>query len=137
MIIPAVPIQCIIAFVTAPNIETARKIAQAALGKGLAACANIVPQIESHYWWEEKLETSSEALIIFKTTSNARANFANVSSQIIPTSCRNLSRSISITEVSLICDGFSKTFSRAPHAKNWQPLPPALDCPECNAVFYC
>ena len=64
--IPVAP--CITALVTAPDAETARKIVRAALEPKLAACANIVPQIESHYWWEGKLEQSSEVLIIFKTT---------------------------------------------------------------------
>jgi periplasmic divalent cation tolerance protein len=35
----------------------------------LAACANIIPGVESHYWWKEKLEQSAEVLIIFKTTA--------------------------------------------------------------------
>jgi periplasmic divalent cation tolerance protein len=68
MIIPGTPSQCLIAFVTAPDIDTARKIARAALEKKAAACANIIPAVESHYWWEGKIETSAELLIIFKTT---------------------------------------------------------------------
>lgn len=64
--IPAAP--CVTALVTAPDVETARKLAQAALTQKLAACANIVPGVESHYWWQGKLEQSAEALIIFKTT---------------------------------------------------------------------
>ena len=55
-------------FVTAPNMVTARKLASLALNSKLVACANLVPKIESHYWWEGKLESSSEVLIIFKTT---------------------------------------------------------------------
>jgi periplasmic divalent cation tolerance protein len=53
--------------VTAPNLTAARKIAAAALNERLAACANLVPKIESHYWWQGKLESSSEVLILFKT----------------------------------------------------------------------
>jgi periplasmic divalent cation tolerance protein len=60
-------------FVTAPDLDTARKIAQAALQARAAACANLVPQIESHYWWEGKIETSAEVLIIFKTKLVLRA----------------------------------------------------------------
>ena len=33
----------------------------------LVACANLIPKIESHYWWQGKLEKSAEVLIIFKT----------------------------------------------------------------------
>src|SRR5262245_57615810 len=53
--------------VTAPNITVARKLATAALTGRLAACANLVPKIESHYWWQGQLESSSEVLILFKT----------------------------------------------------------------------
>jgi periplasmic divalent cation tolerance protein len=57
-----------IALVTAPDIKTARTLAKAALEKRLVACANIVPKIESHYWWQGKIEHGAEVLIVFKTT---------------------------------------------------------------------
>ena len=53
--------------VTAPDIDLARRLAKAALEAKLIACANIVPAVESHYWWDGKLESSDEALIVFKT----------------------------------------------------------------------
>ena len=59
----------IIALVTCPNLRTARRLAKIALGERLAACANLVPGLESHYWWRGKLETSREVLILFKTTA--------------------------------------------------------------------
>lgn len=36
--------------------------------KRLAACVNIIPKIESHYWWDNKVETDSESLLIVKTS---------------------------------------------------------------------
>jgi periplasmic divalent cation tolerance protein len=57
-----------IILVTAPDIKQARKLAQSALQRKLAACANLVPKLESHYWWKGKLESSAEVLILFKTT---------------------------------------------------------------------
>lgn len=60
----------LVILVTAPNLKQARKLAQAALNQKLAACANLVPKLESHYWWQGKLETSEEVLILFKTTKN-------------------------------------------------------------------
>jgi len=39
----------VIALVTAPNLKTARKLARAALKAQLAACVNLVPNLESHY----------------------------------------------------------------------------------------
>ena len=56
-----------IALVTAPNLKVARILAKAALEARLAACANLVPKIESHYWWQGKIESGAEVLIIFKT----------------------------------------------------------------------
>jgi periplasmic divalent cation tolerance protein len=56
-----------IVMVTAPDLKTARKIARAVLAARLAACVNLLPGIESHYWWEGKLETGKEVLMLLKT----------------------------------------------------------------------
>ena len=58
-----------IAFVTAPNLKIARKLARMALEARLVACATLVPKLESHYWWQGKIERGSELLIVFKTTT--------------------------------------------------------------------
>ena len=62
-----VPDDFAVVMVTVPDMDLARRLATAGLEAKLAACANIVPAIESHYWWEGKLESSNEALVIFKT----------------------------------------------------------------------
>jgi periplasmic divalent cation tolerance protein len=62
-----------IVLVTAPDLKTARALAKAALQKKLIACANLVPKIESHYWWQGKIESSAEALLILKTTKSKLA----------------------------------------------------------------
>ena len=54
--------------VTAPDLKTARALAKAALSARLIACANLVPKIESHYWWQGKLESGTEVLLILKTS---------------------------------------------------------------------
>jgi periplasmic divalent cation tolerance protein len=56
--------------VTAPDLRTARRLGQAALGARLAACVNLIPKIESRYWWEGKIQTGSEVQMLFKTTSD-------------------------------------------------------------------
>jgi periplasmic divalent cation tolerance protein len=58
----------LIILVTAPNLASARRLAKAALKARLVACANIVPKIESHYWWKGRVESAGESLILFKTT---------------------------------------------------------------------
>jgi periplasmic divalent cation tolerance protein len=54
--------------VTAPNAQSARRIARAAIEARLVACANLVPRIESHYWWKGKVESGTEVLLLLKTT---------------------------------------------------------------------
>jgi len=59
--------------VTAPDLKTARSLAKAALEGRLAACANLIPRIESHYWWQGKLEQGAEVLLLFKTSNRKLA----------------------------------------------------------------
>lgn len=60
--------QCVVVFITTPDMDTARRLASIVLNTRLAACANLVPGIESHYWWKDRLESSAEVLMILKTT---------------------------------------------------------------------
>ena len=53
--------------VTAPDLKTARALAKAALQAKLVACVNLIPKVESHYWWRDNLESSAEILMILKT----------------------------------------------------------------------
>lgn len=52
--------------VTAPDMKTARALARAALQEKLIACANLVPKIESHYWWQGRVESGAEVLLMLK-----------------------------------------------------------------------
>jgi periplasmic divalent cation tolerance protein len=62
-----------IVLVTAPNLQTARALAKAALKAHLIACANLVPKIESHYRWRGKIESDTEVLLILKTQKSKLA----------------------------------------------------------------
>lgn len=55
-----------IVLVTAPDLKTARALAKAALKAKLAACANLLPKLESHYWWQGRVESATEVLLILK-----------------------------------------------------------------------
>jgi periplasmic divalent cation tolerance protein len=58
----------IVGMVTCSSRAEARKIAQAILSKKLAACVNVLDGVESHYWWQGKLENACECLLLIKTT---------------------------------------------------------------------
>ncbi len=52
---------------TAGSEDEARKIASHLVERRLAACVNIVPQMESIYRWQGKVESSREWLLLIKT----------------------------------------------------------------------
>jgi periplasmic divalent cation tolerance protein len=59
----------IIVFMTASNGEEATRLADLLIGAHLAACVQILPEMESVYRWEGKIERQSEVLLIAKTTA--------------------------------------------------------------------
>jgi periplasmic divalent cation tolerance protein len=67
--------ETLLACSTFPEIETARRIAQQLVTENLAACANIIPAVESIYRWQDKIENAQEILVFFKTTAARYAAF--------------------------------------------------------------
>ncbi|TVU30863.1 hypothetical protein EJB05_22510, partial [Eragrostis curvula] len=57
----------IVVYVTVPNKEAGKKLAGSIISEKLAACVNIVHGIESVYWWEGKVQSDAEELLIIKT----------------------------------------------------------------------
>jgi periplasmic divalent cation tolerance protein len=62
-----------IVLVTVPDLKTARSLARAALQARLIACANLLPRIESYYWWHAKIESGTEVLLVLKTRKSKLA----------------------------------------------------------------
>ncbi len=57
----------IIVLITAPDYETARQIASRLVEQQLAACANILPGVQSIFRWQGEVQTESEILLVIKT----------------------------------------------------------------------
>jgi periplasmic divalent cation tolerance protein len=55
-----------VALITVPNIDVARKVANALVEARLAACVNIIPAVESIYRWEGKVCNDAELLLVAK-----------------------------------------------------------------------
>jgi periplasmic divalent cation tolerance protein len=55
---------------TVPSESVGREIARDIVGGRLAACVNIVPGVVSIYEWDGRMEESSEAVLIIKTTAD-------------------------------------------------------------------
>ena len=53
--------------ISCPSINNSRTLASLAIEEKLVACAQIIPEVESHFVWEGKLNIENESLVIFKT----------------------------------------------------------------------
>lgn len=57
----------IVVFITSSNKEEAENIANKLVENKLAACVNIVDNVRSLFWWEAKLDSANEALMVVKS----------------------------------------------------------------------
>ena len=67
----------VLALSTFPDHETAQRISNQLVSEKFAACANILPSIESIYRWKGKLETGNETLVFFKLSEDRQSDFQN------------------------------------------------------------
>lgn len=57
----------IVVLITTPSKEEAEAIAKHVVESKLAACVNIIPAVQSFFFWQEKLCHESEVLLLVKT----------------------------------------------------------------------
>ena len=62
----------ILLYITCHDAEQANTIAHIVISEQLAACANIFPEMQSIYRWDGKLNSSTEAVLILKTSDHLR-----------------------------------------------------------------
>jgi len=65
----------LLALSTFPDRETAQRISNQLVTEKLAACANILPAIESVYRWKGEIETGNETLVFFKLSEDQQSTF--------------------------------------------------------------
>src|SRR5437763_1890949 len=65
----------VLALSTFPDRETAQRISNQLVGEKFAACANILPGVESNYRWKEKIESGNETLVFFKVSEDRQSAF--------------------------------------------------------------
>jgi periplasmic divalent cation tolerance protein len=56
-----------VALSTAPDADTAARIARALVDERLAACVNLVPAVRSIYRWQDRVADDAEVLLVIKT----------------------------------------------------------------------
>ncbi len=60
----------IVVFITTATTDEARRISRVLLEQRKAACVNIVPRVSSYFWWQDKLDSKQESLLIIKTKAS-------------------------------------------------------------------
>lgn len=57
----------IVIFVTTAGEAEAQKIANALVKQKKVACVNIIPKVNSLFWWQGKIESANESLLVIKS----------------------------------------------------------------------
>lgn len=65
----------LLALSTFPDAETARRISNQLVTEKFAACASVLPAVESIYRWKGKIETGNETLVFFKLSEDRHSAF--------------------------------------------------------------
>lgn len=71
--------EAIVVLMTAGSREEAARLAEMLVGSRLAACVQIMAEMESVYHWQGRIERTPEVLLLAKTT---RDNFAELEIQV-------------------------------------------------------
>lgn len=69
-------------YITVPTKEEALRIVQGLLEQRLIACANILEGATSLYWWEGKIETATECVVVAKTQTSLAHRVTAVASEL-------------------------------------------------------
>jgi periplasmic divalent cation tolerance protein len=60
----------VVVLITTSSEEEAHKIAGLLVNRRKAACVNIVPGVDSLFWWKDKLDSARESLLLVKTKAS-------------------------------------------------------------------
>jgi len=60
----------VVLFITTGADEEAQLISRVLLEQRKAACVNIVPEVSSLFWWQGKIDSSRESLLVVKTRAS-------------------------------------------------------------------
>ena len=68
----------IVLFITTASADEAQQISKVLLEQRKVACVNIVPRVSSYFWWQDKLDSEQESLLIVKTKASLLSEIVNL-----------------------------------------------------------
>lgn len=68
----------IVVFITTDDAREAQQISKVLLEQRKAACVNIISNVDSLFWWEGKLDSARENLLIAKTKASLLPEVINL-----------------------------------------------------------
>jgi periplasmic divalent cation tolerance protein len=63
-------VSAVFIYSTFPDKTITEKAVHALLEKRLVSCVNLLPPVQSLYWWQGKIESAAEIILIAKTTAD-------------------------------------------------------------------
>src|SRR2546423_334937 len=69
----------VVVLITAGSREEALRLAEMLIGARLAACVQVLPEMQSIYHWQGRIERTPEVLLLVKTTA---ARFAELEREV-------------------------------------------------------
>jgi periplasmic divalent cation tolerance protein len=72
----------IVVLITTSSEEEAHKIAELLVNERKAACVNIVPRVDSLFWWKDKLNSAQESLLMVKSKASLFLEIINLVKEI-------------------------------------------------------
>ncbi|MFN3871200.1 MAG: divalent-cation tolerance protein CutA [Aquificaceae bacterium] len=57
-----------VVFITVP-VDKAKELAEFIIQNKMGACVNLVPEVDSIYWWKGNIERDKESLLVVKTSA--------------------------------------------------------------------
>jgi periplasmic divalent cation tolerance protein len=79
-----VPVEVLLVLTNCPDEETADRIATALVENRLAACVNVLPEVESTFRWQGRVEQAVEVPLLAKCTRERYAAVEEAIRQLHP-----------------------------------------------------
>ncbi len=68
----------VVLLITTANAAEAQRIARRLLEQRQAACVNIISGVDSLFWWDKKLNSAQESLMVVKTRARLLPEIINL-----------------------------------------------------------